>query len=90
MTTTRHAWIARAAALTLLAAAGLAHAAGTEAFNELLESSLKDKKGVVLYVKGQSVSGRVTRISADVVEMTSREYARIVVRREAIDGVAGN
>jgi hypothetical protein len=64
--------------------------AATEPFTELLEGSLKDRKGVVVYVKGQAVSGRVTRLTADAVELTSREFTRIVIRRDAIDAVASN
>jgi hypothetical protein len=64
--------------------------AASDPFVELLEASLKDRKGVVVYLKGQSVSGRVTRLTADAVELTSREYTRIILRRDAIDGVAGN
>lgn len=81
---------ASALALLLAAAAAPAWSAGPEPFTELLEASLKDRKGVLIYVKGQAIAGRVTRISADAVELTSREYTRIVVRRESIDGVAGN
>lgn len=81
---------------TLVAAAGLALMlaapawAGAEPFMELLELSLKERKGVVVYLKGQAVAGRVTRLSADAVELSSREFARIVIRRDAIDGVAVN
>ncbi len=64
--------------------------AASEPFVELLEASLKDRKGVVVYLKGQAVPGRVTRLTADAVELTSREYTRIILRRDAIDGVAGN
>lgn len=74
----------------LLTGAAPAWSAGAEPFTELLESSLKERKGVVLYVRGQTIAGRVTKLSADAVELSSREYARIVLRREAIDGVAGN
>ena len=74
----------------MLAVAGAAHAAPADAFNEVLEASLKDKKGVVLYVKGQAIPGRVTKMTADAVELTGREFGRVVVRKDAIDGVAGN
>jgi hypothetical protein len=85
----------RASARTLPAAAALALLLAApvwaaEPFMELLELSLKERKGVVVYLKGQAVAGRVTRLSADAVELTSREYTRIVVRRDAIDGVAAN
>ena len=79
------------ATAAMLGAASLATiAAPTDAFNDLLEASLKDKKGVMLYVKGQAIGGRVTKVTAEAVELTGREYTRIVVRKDAIDGVAGN
>ena len=59
-----------------------------EPFTELQELSLKERKGVVPYLKGQAVAGRVTHLTADAVELTSRNYSRIVVQRDAIDGVA--
>jgi len=89
MNIVRQSRIACLLALGLLAA-GAAAAAPADAFNEVLEASLKDKKGVMVYVKGQAIGGRVTKITADAVELTGREYARIVVRKDAIDGVAGN
>ncbi len=76
-----------AAALT---AAVSAHAAPNDAFDPLLEASLKEKKGVVLYVRGQAIPGRVAKVDSENVELTSREFARIVVRRDRIDAVAGN
>jgi hypothetical protein len=81
-----------AASLLFVLLAGVAPAwsATTEPFTELLEASLNDRKGVVLYVKGQAIAGRVTKMSAEAVELTSREYTRIIVRRESIDAVAGN
>lgn len=88
---TRVQGLSRGIALVMaLAAAAPAWSAGAEPFTELLEASLKDRKGVVLYVKGQAIAGRVTKLTEEGVELTSREYARIVVRRDSIDGVAGN
>jgi hypothetical protein len=55
---------------------------------ELLEASQNEKKGIMLYVKGQSIAGAVVKISADTVELRSREYSRIVVRIDAIDAAA--
>lgn len=86
----RHRSAALALAAALFAAAGAAHAAPGDVFNEVLEASLKDKKGVILHVKGVQVSGRVTKVGSEAVELTSREYSRIVVRKDAIDGVASN
>ncbi len=55
---------------------------------EILEASQNEKKGLMVYVKGQSIAGIVTKIAGDVVEMRSREYSRIVIRLDAIDAVA--
>ena len=82
--------LSTAALLACLLASTAPAWAAAEPFIELLESSLKERKGVVVYVKGEAVAGRVTRLSADAVELTSREHTRIVVRRDAIDGVAAN
>ena len=59
-----------------------------DTMRELLEVSLNEKKGVMLYVKGQSIPGTVTKIAGDIVELRNREYSRIVVRIEAIDAAA--
>jgi hypothetical protein len=67
-----------------------AQASASDAFEQALNTSLTEKKGVVLYVNGQAIPGRVTKVDKDSVELSSREYARIVVRRERIDAVAGN
>jgi len=55
---------------------------------ELLEASQNDKKGVNLYVKGQSIPGIVVKISGDLVELRSREFSRIVVKIDSIDAAA--
>jgi hypothetical protein len=60
----------------------------TETMKELLEASQKDKKGVMLYMKGQSIGGMVVKMAGDVIELRSREYSRIIVRMDAIDAVA--
>jgi hypothetical protein len=59
-----------------------------DTMRELLEISQNEKKGVMLYVKGQSLAGAVTKLTADTVELRSREYSRIVVRIESIDAAA--
>ena len=55
---------------------------------ELLEASMKDKKGVMVYMKGQNIGGVVTKVEGDWVELRNREYGRILVRMESIDGLA--
>lgn len=56
---------------------------------ELLAASRDQKKGVLLFVQGQSIAGLVTRIGEDgMVELRSQQYSRIVVRMDRIDGAA--
>jgi len=62
----------------------------SDAVRELLEASQNEKKGIILYLKGQSIGGIVVKIAGETVELKSREYTRIVVRVDAIDAVAMN
>ena len=83
--------ITRRACFTALA--GLAGATtligkDNDTMREILEVSLNEKKDVMLYVKGQSIPGTVTKIAGETVELRNREYNRIVVRIESIDAAA--
>ena len=73
---------------TAIAAGSLVSGKDINSMRELFEASQKDKKGLMLYVKGQSIAGVVVNLSADTVEMRSREYSRIIVKIESIDAVA--
>ena len=59
-----------------------------DVMKEILEASQNEKKGVMLYIKGQSIGAVVVKMTGDMVELRSREYSRIVVRMDAIDAVA--
>ena len=84
--------ITRRTQLTVFAAALAADSKlmgkGNDRMRELLEAGQKEKKGVMLYIKGQSIGGSVVKIVDDIVELRNREYTRIVVRIDAIDGAA--
>ena len=84
----RHLAVAGLGALALGIAA-LAQAA-SDPFEEVLQASLSDRKGVMVYANGQAIPGRVTKLSSETVELSSQEFRRIVVRRDRIDAVAGN
>jgi len=56
--------------------------------HEVLQASLDGKKGVMVYVKGQSIAGVVTKMAEGFVELRSREYSRIVVKIDSIDAIA--
>ena len=57
-------------------------------YQQIFEASMNEKKGVNVYLKGQSIPGIVTKIAADHVEMRSREFSRIIIKLDAIDAVA--
>ena len=58
---------------------------------ELLNASQKDKKGLMFYIKGQSIPGVVTKVLKDgSIEVRNQQYGRIVIRIESIDAVAMN
>src|SRR5258705_5516579 len=67
--------------ITVLAAAIAASspviAKESDAMRELLEISQKEKKGITLYIKGQSIPGIVVKMEGDTIELRSREYSRI-------------
>ena len=52
-----------------------------------LKASHVNKRGIVLHVGGQKISGRVHAIGPDSVVLANQEHARIVVRRERIDAI---
>jgi hypothetical protein len=85
-TTRRTACRLLAAAITV--AALPATAKETDLLRSILDASQTEKKGVNLYVKGQAIPGIVVKIEENIVELRSREYARIVVRIDSIDAAA--
>ena len=46
-----------------------------QSYRELLERSEKEKKGLVFYVKGQTISGIVVKVSTDAVEIRNQTQA---------------
>jgi hypothetical protein len=74
----------------IVAAAAAVPAIGgtTSMFRSILEASQNEKKGLMLWVKGQSIPGVVVKIEAESVELRSREYGRIVVRLDSLDAAA--
>jgi len=58
-------------------------------FKALLEASNANKRGVTLFLNGQTVSGIVAACNPDgSIELTAQQYSRIVVLSERIDGAA--
>jgi len=62
-----------------------------QAFRELLERSEKEKKGLIFYVKGQTISGIVVKIiGSEAVEVRNQTFSRIIIKIESIDALAIN
>ena len=77
-----------AALVCISAGAALAHEA-TKGFGQALTQAQTDKKGVTLYVHGQTIGGGVVRIEpGQWVELRSQQFGRIIVRLDRIDGMA--
>lgn len=63
----------------------------TQAFQELFDYSLKEKKGLTFYVQGQTIPGVVTKmIGEDAVEVRNQTSNRIIIRLDRIDAVGAN
>lgn len=60
----------------------------TKMFRSILEASQTEKKGVTLYIAGQTITGIVTALSDEHVELRNREFSRIVIRLAAIDAAS--
>ncbi len=55
---------------------------------QMLEFSLNEKRGITIFLAGQTIGGGVVKLSADAVELRSKEYTRIIVRIDAIQAIA--
>ena len=78
------------AALALALCAAVAHAAdAAHGIEQALASAQQDKRGVTLYLNGQTIGGAVTRIEpGQWVELRNQQASRIIVRLDRIDGIA--
>ena len=71
--------------------AALAQSQLMQNYQELFERSLKEKKGLNFYVKGQTIPGVVVKvIGNEAVEVRNQTYGRIIIRVDSIDAVAIN
>lgn len=59
-------------------------------FQSLFEKSLNEKKGITVFFEGQNISGIVTTIGAQAIELKNQTHAPIVILIDRISGVAMN
>jgi hypothetical protein len=67
-----------------------AQSSAAQSFRELLDHSEKECKGLMFYVKGQTIPGIVVKVGADTVEVRNQTYGRVIIRLDIIDAVALN
>jgi hypothetical protein len=60
------------------------------AFQDLLELSLKEKRGLTFRVKGKAFPGVVVRLFSASVEVRKPDHARVLIRLDRIESVALN
>ncbi|PJI99431.1 hypothetical protein CLU85_4275 [Acidovorax sp. 69] len=79
-----------AAVALMLASIGASSAAdATRGIEQALATALQDKRGITLYVVGQSIAGAVIRIEPDQwVELKNQAVGKIIVRLDRIDAIA--
>ena len=79
------------ASLALILAGGAAGAADpASGLEQALADAQQDKRGITLYVNGQTIAGAVTRVEPGRrwVELKNRTYGKIIVRIDRIDAIA--
>lgn len=60
-----------------------------ELFKELIELSHKEKRGLTIFIKGQTISGIVTQIiGLEAIEVRNQTFRRVIIRLDAVDAMA--
>jgi hypothetical protein len=60
-----------------------------ELFKELIELSHKEKRGLTIFIKGQTIAGIVTQIiGLEAIEVRNQTFSRVIIRLDAIDAMA--
>jgi dissimilatory sulfite reductase (desulfoviridin) alpha/beta subunit len=77
-------------ALVVALACGAAVAAdAVKGIEQALTAAQQDKRGITVYVGGQSIGGAVTRVEpGQWVEMKNQTHGKIIVRIDRIDAIA--
>src|SRR5690242_10362586 len=93
----RQTLVASLLVITLIIALGAARVPATpqggtnQMFQELIDQSMKEKKGLTFFIKGQTIGGVVIKQTGpDIIEIRNQTYSRIIVRLDHVDAVAIN
>ena len=62
----------------------------SEAFKELIDLSMQNKKGLTFFINGQTISGHVVKVTDNggCVEARNQTFSRIIIRLEEVDALA--
>jgi hypothetical protein len=60
-----------------------------ELFKELIELSHKEKRGLTIFIKGQTIAGIVTQIiGLEAIEVRNQTFSRIIIRLDIVEAMA--
>ena len=60
-----------------------------ELFKELIELSYKEKRGLTIFIKGQTIAGIVTQIiGLEAIEVRNQTFSRVIIRLDAVEAMA--
>jgi len=60
-----------------------------ELFKELIELSHKEKRGLTIFIEGQTIAGIVTRIiGLEAIEVRNQTFSRVIIRLDAVEAMA--
>lgn len=99
MKLSRQTLLASLLAIALIILLGASHtntaasqaATAAHPFQELIEQSQKEKKGLTFFIKGQTIGGGVVRlIGNEAVEVRNQNYSRVIIRLDQVDAAAIN
>lgn len=58
-------------------------------FKGLIETSMKEKRGLTIFIKGQTIVGIVTQIiGLEAIEVRNQTFSKVIIRLDAIDAMA--
>ena len=60
-----------------------------ELFKELIELSYKEKRGLTIFIKGQTIAGIVIQIiGLEAIEVRNQTFTKVIIRLDAVDAMA--
>ena len=60
-----------------------------ELFKELIQVSHKEKRGLTILIKGQTIAGIVTQIiGLEAIEVRNQTFSKVIIRLDGVDAMA--